>query len=148
MNWARGKFRERRKAHALLNLAEFLWAGFTRFGLGLREVWLRSRPAEDSGPYLFTLRKWRTADRRFGARGFQKPPHVGSYILEGLALERAGVMPRMARMLPMLLAKGGLMMWLLLATSAVAIAIFVERVLHYHRAQINTAEFWRGCGRC
>src|SRR5436190_2861850 len=47
-------------------------------------------------------------------------------------------------MLPMLLAKGGLMMWLLLATSAVAIAIFVERVLHYHRAQINTAEFLAG----
>jgi biopolymer transport protein ExbB len=43
-----------------------------------------------------------------------------------------------------LLAKGGLMMWLLLATSAVAIAIFVERVLHYHRAQINTAEFLAG----
>jgi biopolymer transport protein ExbB len=47
-------------------------------------------------------------------------------------------------MLPMLLAKGGLMMWLLLVTSAVAIAIFVERVLHYHRAQINTAEFLAG----
>src|SRR3954468_21143274 len=47
-------------------------------------------------------------------------------------------------LLPTLLAKGGLMMWLLLATSAVAIAIFVERVLHYHRAQINTAEFLAG----
>jgi biopolymer transport protein ExbB len=47
-------------------------------------------------------------------------------------------------MLPMLLAKGGLMMWLLLATSAVAIAIFVERVLHYHRAHINSAEFIAG----
>src|ERR1700755_1274782 len=50
----------------------------------------------------------------------------------------------MRRMLPMLLAKGGLMMWLLLATSAVAIAIFVERVLHYHRAQINNVEFIAG----
>src|ERR1700753_330004 len=47
-------------------------------------------------------------------------------------------------MLPMLLAKGGLLMWLLLVTSAVAITIFVERVLHYHRAQINTAEFLAG----
>src|SRR5215212_10651790 len=47
-------------------------------------------------------------------------------------------------MLPMLLAKGGLMMWLLLATSAVAIAIFIERVLHYHRAHINSAEFIAG----
>src|SRR3954469_1194035 len=47
-------------------------------------------------------------------------------------------------MLPMLLAKGGLMMWLLLATSAVAISIFIERVLHYHRAHINSAEFIAG----
>src|SRR5216110_735667 len=47
-------------------------------------------------------------------------------------------------MLPMLLAKGGLMMWLLLATSAVAITIFIERVLHYHRAHINSAEFIAG----
>src|SRR5881394_1501093 len=47
-------------------------------------------------------------------------------------------------MLPMLLAKGGLVMWLLLATSAVAIAIFIERVLHYHRAQINSSEFIAG----
>src|SRR5688572_33504252 len=47
-------------------------------------------------------------------------------------------------MLPMLLAKGGLVMWLLLATSAVAIAIFIERVLHYHRAHINSAEFIAG----
>jgi biopolymer transport protein ExbB len=47
-------------------------------------------------------------------------------------------------MLPMLLAKGGIVMWLLLATSAVAISIFIERVLHYHRAQINSAEFIAG----
>lgn len=44
----------------------------------------------------------------------------------------------------MLLAKGGLMMWLLLLSSAVGIAIFIERFLHYHRAQINSAEFLNG----
>jgi biopolymer transport protein ExbB len=39
-------------------------------------------------------------------------------------------------MLPTLLLKGGLMMWLLLLVSAVGIAVFIERLLHYHRAQI------------
>ncbi len=47
-------------------------------------------------------------------------------------------------MLPTLLSHGGLMMWLLLAVSAVAVVIFVERLLHYHRAQINSAEFLNG----
>lgn len=35
-------------------------------------------------------------------------------------------------------------MWVLLLTSAVAVAVFVERLLHYHRAQINSAEFLNG----
>jgi len=39
---------------------------------------------------------------------------------------------------------GGPMLWVLLLTSAVAIAVFVERLLHYHRAQINSAEFLNG----
>ena len=47
-------------------------------------------------------------------------------------------------MLPTLLSNGGLMMWLLLAASAVAVAVFVERLLHYHRAQINSSEFLNG----
>ncbi|HEV8541680.1 MAG TPA: MotA/TolQ/ExbB proton channel family protein [Verrucomicrobiae bacterium] len=47
-------------------------------------------------------------------------------------------------MLPTLLAKGGLMMWLLLLVSAAGIAVFIERLLHYHRAQINSAEFING----
>src|ERR1700760_2113287 len=46
--------------------------------------------------------------------------------------------------LPSLLAKGGPMLWPLLITSAVAIAVFIERVLHCHRAQINSAEFLNG----
>ena len=39
---------------------------------------------------------------------------------------------------------GGPMLWVLLLTSAVAIAVFIERLLHYHRAQINSAEFLNG----
>src|SRR2546427_8949502 len=47
-------------------------------------------------------------------------------------------------MLPTLLEHGGLMMWLLLGLSAVVIVVFIERVLHYHRAQINSTEFLNG----
>src|ERR1044071_10166879 len=47
-------------------------------------------------------------------------------------------------MLPILLEHGGLMAWLLLFVSAVAAVVFVERLLHYHRAQINSAEFLNG----
>ncbi|EEF58200.1 MotA/TolQ/ExbB proton channel family protein [Pedosphaera parvula] len=47
-------------------------------------------------------------------------------------------------MLPSLLFKGGPMLWVILFASAVAIAVFVERFLHCHRAQINSAEFLNG----
>ena len=47
-------------------------------------------------------------------------------------------------LLPKLIALGGPVMWILLLTSAVAIAVFVERLLHYHRAQINSMEFIEG----
>ena len=50
----------------------------------------------------------------------------------------------LSEILPALLLKGGLMMWLLLLTSAVAVSVFVERLLHYHRAQINSMEFLAG----
>jgi biopolymer transport protein ExbB len=46
--------------------------------------------------------------------------------------------------MPKLLLYGGPVMWLLLLASAVALAVFVERLLHYHRAQINSAEFLNG----
>lgn len=46
--------------------------------------------------------------------------------------------------MPLLLAKGGLVFWLLLITGAVGIAVFIERLLHYHRAQINSVEFLNG----
>jgi biopolymer transport protein ExbB len=47
-------------------------------------------------------------------------------------------------MLPMLLTKGGPIIWVILAASAVAIMVFIERLLHYHRAQINSTEFLSG----
>jgi biopolymer transport protein ExbB len=47
-------------------------------------------------------------------------------------------------MLPPLLSQGGPMMWVILLASAVAVVVFIERVLHYHRAQINSVEFLNG----
>ena len=47
-------------------------------------------------------------------------------------------------MLPKLLTLGGPMAWILIFTSAVALAVFLERMLHYHRAQINSLEFLDG----
>src|SRR5213596_2264238 len=47
-------------------------------------------------------------------------------------------------MLPVLLSNGGPMAWLLLVMSAVVLVVFVERLLHYHRAQINSTEFLHG----
>jgi biopolymer transport protein ExbB len=47
-------------------------------------------------------------------------------------------------MLPSLIFKGGPMLWVLLFASAVAVAVFIERVLHCHRAQINSIEFLNG----
>lgn len=46
--------------------------------------------------------------------------------------------------MPPFLAHGGPMIWVIVFASAVAIAVFVERVLHYHRAQINSMEFLNG----
>lgn len=36
------------------------------------------------------------------------------------------------------------MLWVILFASAVAIVVFIERALHCHRAQINSAEFLNG----
>jgi biopolymer transport protein ExbB len=47
-------------------------------------------------------------------------------------------------MLPSFLADGGPMIWVIIATSAAGIVTFVERLLHYHRAQINSTEFLNG----
>jgi biopolymer transport protein ExbB len=47
-------------------------------------------------------------------------------------------------MLPKFLSDGGWMIWLIMATSAVALAVFLERLLQYHREQINSGEFLNG----
>src|SRR5437660_7499497 len=46
--------------------------------------------------------------------------------------------------LPSFLSNGGPVLWLILVSSAVAIAVFIERYLHCHRAQINSTEFLNG----
>ena len=46
--------------------------------------------------------------------------------------------------LPVVLSHGGPVLWLLLLSSAVAVAVFIERFLHCHRAQINSTEFLNG----
>ena len=46
--------------------------------------------------------------------------------------------------LPVMLSHGGPVLWLLLLISAVAVAVFIERFLHCHRAQINSTEFLNG----
>ena len=46
--------------------------------------------------------------------------------------------------LPNLIKHGGLMIWVLMAASTLAIIVFIERLLHYHRAQINSMEFLNG----
>jgi len=47
-------------------------------------------------------------------------------------------------MLPSFLSEGGWMIWVIMATSAVAVAVFLERLLQYHREQINSGEFLNG----
>src|ERR1044071_2026617 len=44
----------------------------------------------------------------------------------------------------LLVSRDGLALWLILFVSAVAIVVFIERFLHYHRAQINSTEFLNG----
>ncbi len=46
--------------------------------------------------------------------------------------------------MPHFLAEGGLLIWVIVATSAVALAVFCERLLQYHRDQINSTEFLAG----
>ena len=44
----------------------------------------------------------------------------------------------------MLLTNGGPVIWLILFAAAIALAVFIERVLYCHRSQINSAEFLNG----
>lgn len=40
--------------------------------------------------------------------------------------------------------KGGPLMWLILLGSIVALAVFLERLLHFHRASVNVGDLLRG----
>src|SRR6202142_533676 len=46
--------------------------------------------------------------------------------------------------MPTFLTQGGPVIWLILIAAAIALATFIERVLHCHRAQINSTEFLNG----
>ena len=46
--------------------------------------------------------------------------------------------------MPHILAAGGLMIWVIVAASAVALAVFFERLLQYHRDQIDSTQFLNG----
>jgi len=46
--------------------------------------------------------------------------------------------------MPTLIENGGPVIWLILIAAAIAIAVFIERALHCHRAQINSTEFLNG----
>ena len=66
-------------------------------------------------------------------------------ILASAALLAASDIATQARnALPSLITNGGLMIWVLFAASTMAILVFAERLLHYHRAQINSMEFLSG----
>lgn len=43
-----------------------------------------------------------------------------------------------------IMVKGGPMMWFILAASVLAVILFLERLLHLHRAQIDTNSFLKG----
>jgi biopolymer transport protein ExbB len=43
-----------------------------------------------------------------------------------------------------IMAKGGPLMWFILISAILAIAVFCERLFHYHRAQIHTDDFVKG----
>jgi biopolymer transport protein ExbB len=46
--------------------------------------------------------------------------------------------------MPHFLAEGGLMIWVIVATSAVALSVFCERILQFHRDHINSTAFLNG----
>ena len=47
-----------------------------------------------------------------------------------------------------ILSKGGMLTWFIMATSFIGFAIFAERFIHYHRAQISLSDFLKGIRNC
>src|SRR5277367_5641156 len=46
--------------------------------------------------------------------------------------------------MPHILTQGGWVIWVIVASSAVALGVFLERLLQYHRDQINSTQFLNG----
>jgi biopolymer transport protein ExbB len=46
--------------------------------------------------------------------------------------------------MPHILSEGGVIIWVIVAASAVALAVFFERLLQFHRDQINSTQFLNG----
>ncbi len=46
--------------------------------------------------------------------------------------------------MPTFMSQGGLLMWLIAFLGLVALVTFLEKLFHFHRAQINTADFING----
>jgi len=46
--------------------------------------------------------------------------------------------------MPHILAEGGLIIWVIVVSSALALAVFAERLLQYHRDQIDSTQFLNG----
>ncbi len=46
------------------------------------------------------------------------------------------------------LSEGGMMVWFILFASLVGAAVFIERFIHYHRAQIALGDFLKGIRNC
>ena len=46
--------------------------------------------------------------------------------------------------MPKFLIEGGWVIWVIMAASAMAVAVFLDRLLQYHREQINSGEFLNG----
>jgi biopolymer transport protein ExbB len=59
-------------------------------------------------------------------------------------VKRVDLIKKAMLSLPVLLRDGGMVLWVILITSAVAVVVFIERFLHFHRAQINSMEFLNG----
>lgn len=82
-------------------------------------------------------------EKRRSDRGHRMRIGLAFCTRDEMHLEAGGVGP-LCRHMPLLLAKGGWVFWLILLTGAIGMAVFIERLLHYHRAQINSLEFLNG----
>ncbi|MBI4023958.1 MAG: MotA/TolQ/ExbB proton channel family protein [Verrucomicrobia bacterium] len=48
----------------------------------------------------------------------------------------------------LILSKGGIMVWFILAASLIGVAVFAERFIYYHRAQFALTDFLKGIRNC